>query len=138
MVALLFFIIGFPLLEIFVMIEVGSIIGALNTIFLILFTAVTGIYYARLQGISTLKSGISQLIKNEIPLFEIISGAALAFASFLLILPGFISDFIGFMLIIPFTRKIIFKIVASKFPKPKQEQKNKNYIDGEFEEIKDD
>ena len=75
MVALLFFIIGFPLLEIFVMIEVGSIIGALNTIFLILFTAVTGIYYARLQGISTLKSGISQLIKNEIPLFEIISGA---------------------------------------------------------------
>ena len=136
MAALIFFIISFPLLEIFVMIEVGSIIGALNTILLILFTATTGVYYARTQGIATLRSGISQLIKNEIPFYEIISGAALAFGALLLILPGFVSDFFGFMLIVPLTRKIIFKLIASKFPK--QKGKGKNFIDGEFEEVKDE
>ena len=133
--AVLLFIIGIPLIEIYLMIKIGGFIGAFNTIFLIFFTAVTGIYYARLAGLSTLKSGISQIVKNENPIYEIISGAALAFAALLLIIPGFLTDFIGFLLIIPFTRKIIIKLISSKF---KINKKNENIIEGEIEEEKKD
>ena len=104
--ALILFIIGIPLIEIYLMIKIGGVIGAFNTIFLIFFTAITGIYFARLAGLNTLKSGFSQLIKNEIPIYEIISGAALATAALLLIIPGFFTDLIGFLLIIPITRKL--------------------------------
>ena len=125
------FIIGIPLIEIYLMIKIGSVIGAFNTIFLIFFTAVTGIYFARLQGLNAIRAGFNQLIKNEIPIYEIISGAALAFAALLLIIPGFLTDLIGFFLIVPATRKIFIKILSSKFNKKKL---NKKIIEGEFEE----
>ena len=112
--ALILFIIGIPLIEIYLMIKVGGVIGALNTILLIFFTAVTGIYFAKLAGLKTLQSGLNQLVKNEIPIYEIISGAALAFAALLLIIPGFLTDLIGFLLIIPITRKFFIKSVSSK------------------------
>ena len=115
--ALILFIIGIPLIEIYLMIKVGGIIGALSTIFLILFTAITGVYFAKLQGLSTLKSGFNQLIKNEVPIYEIISGAALAFAALLLIFPGFLTDFVGFILIIPYSRKMLLHLFFSKFKK---------------------
>ena len=102
----LFLIIGIPLIEIYLFIKIGSQIGAFNTVLLILTTAVVGVAYARYEGFNTLKSGMSQLIKNEIPIYEIISGATLAFAAFLLIFPGFATDFIGILLVIPFTRKL--------------------------------
>ena len=105
--AVILFIIGIPAIEIYLMIKVGGAIGAFNTIILIFFTAITGVYFAKIAGLSTLKSGFNQLIKNEIPVYEIISGAALAFAAFLLILPGFLTDIVGFLLIIPITRKLI-------------------------------
>ena len=104
---LLLLIIGIPIIEIYLFIKIGSQIGAFNTIFLIFVTAFLGVFYARYEGFNTLKSGMSQIIKNELPVYEIISGAALAFASILLILPGFATDIIGIMLVIPFTRKII-------------------------------
>ena len=129
--AVILFIIGIPLIEIYLMIKIGSVIGAFNTIFLIFFTALTGIYFARLQGLNTIRAGFNQLIKNEIPIYEIISGAALAFAALLLIIPGFLTDLIGFFLIVPATRKIFIKILSSKFNKKKL---NKNIIEGEFEE----
>ena len=125
------FIIGIPLIEIYLMIKVGSVIGAFNTIFLIFFTAVTGIYFARMEGISAIRSGIGQLLKNEIPIYELISGAALAFAALLLIIPGFLTDLIGFFLIIPITRNLIIKNISSKFKKPKNYE---NIIEGEIEE----
>ena len=127
------FIIALPLIEIYLMIKVGSMIGAFNTIFLIFFTAVTGIYFAKLEGLNAIKSGFSQLVKNEIPIYEIISGAALAFAALLLIIPGFLTDLIGFLLIIPISRKIFIKIITSKFNKKKN---NEDFIEGDFEEIK--
>ena len=127
------FIIGIPLVEIYLMIKVGGMIGAFNTIFLILFTAITGVYFARLAGLNAIRSGFNQLIKNEIPIYEIISGATLAFAALLLIIPGFLTDLIGFLLIVPVTRKIFIKILSSKFNKKKL---NGNIIEGEFEEIK--
>ena len=133
--AVIVFIIGIPLIEIYLMIKIGGTIGAFNTIFLIFFTAITGIYFARLAGLSTLKSGFSQLIKNEIPIYEIISGAALAFAALLLIIPGFLTDLIGFLLIIPTTRKIFIKSISSRFNKKKI---NEDVIEGEFEEKKED
>ncbi len=114
------FIIGIPAIEIYLMIKVGGVIGALNTILLIFFTAITGVYFAKIAGLSTLRSGFNQLVKNEIPMYEIISGAALAFAAFLLILPGFLTDTIGFLLIIPITRKIFIKLIAGKFNKRKK------------------
>ena len=117
--AVLLFIIGIPLIEIYLMIKIGGVIGAFNTIFLIFFTAITGIYFARLEGLNTLRSGFNQLVKNEIPIYEIISGAALAFAALLLIIPGFLTDIIGFFLIVPVTRKIFIKIISSKFNKKK-------------------
>ena len=134
--AVIFFIIGIPLVEIYLMIKVGGIIGAFNTIFLIFFTAITGIYFAKLEGLNAIRSGFDQLIKNEIPIYEIISGAALAFAALLLIIPGFLTDLIGFLLIIPITRKFIIKIITSKFNK--QKTNNTNVIEGNFEEVQED
>ena len=133
--AVFFFIIAIPLVEIYLMIKIGSIIGAFNTIFLIFFTAFTGVYFARLEGLNTIKSGFNQLIKNEVPVYEIISGAALAFAAILLIIPGFLTDLIGFFLIVPVTRKIFIKTISSKFNKKKI---NEDFIEGEFEETKQD
>ena len=133
--AVILFIIGIPLVEIYLMIKIGSVIGVFNTIFLIFFTAITGIYFARLEGLNTLRSGFNQLVKNEIPIYEIISGAALAFAALLLIIPGFLTDVIGFLLIVPITRKIFIKIISSKFKKKKI---NDGFIEGDFVEIKQD
>ena len=109
---LILLIISIPLIEIYLMIKIGGMIGAFNTIFLIFFTAITGIYFARLAGINTIRSGFNQIIKNEIPIYEIISGAALAFAALLLIIPGFLTDLIGFLLIIPITRKFFISLVC--------------------------
>ena len=119
--AAILFIIGIPLIEIYLMIKIGGTIGAFNTIFLIFFTAVTGVFFARLEGFRALKSGFQQLVKNEIPIYEIISGAALAFAAFLLILPGFLTDFIGFLLIIPITRKMLINKISLKYKKKPKE-----------------
>ena len=129
--AVILFIIGIPLIEIYLMIKIGGVIGAFNTIFLIFFTAITGIFFARLAGLSTLRSGFNQLIKNEIPIYEMISGAALAFAALLLIIPGFLTDLIGFLLIIPFTRKIFINLISSKFKRKKMQE---DFIEGEVEE----
>ena len=131
--AIILFIIGIPLVEIYLMIKIGSVIGAFNTIFLIFFTAVTGIYFAKLAGLSALKSGFSQILKNEIPIYEIISGAAIAFAALLLIIPGFLTDFIGFLLIFPPTRKIFIKTFSSGV---RRERNKENIIEGDFEETK--
>ena len=125
-----------PIIEIYLFIKIGGQIGAFNTISLIFITAVIGIIYARYEGLNTLKSGFSQLVKNELPAYEIISGAAIAFAALLLIIPGFATDVLGFLLIFPFTRKIIFGRFIDKF---KNETKNKKpYIEGEFEDIEED
>jgi len=129
--AVILFIIGIPAIEIYLMIKVGNVIGALNTILLIFFTAVTGVYFAKLAGLSTLRSGLGQIVKNEMPIYEIISGAALAFAALLLILPGFLTDIVGFLLIIPVTRKFFIKSISSKFEKKKN---NENIIEGVIEE----
>ena len=131
-------ILGIPLLEIYLFIKVGSQIGALNTILLILTSAVVGIWYARYEGFNTLRSGMSQLIKNELPLYEIVSGAAIAFAALLLILPGFATDIIGILLVFPVTRKIILSKYSKKYStKNKNNVKKKNYIEGEYEDIDD-
>ena len=125
-----------PVIEIYLFIKIGSQIGAFNTISLIFITAVVGIIYARYQGLNTLRSGFSQLMKNELPAYELISGTAIAFAALLLIIPGFATDLIGFLLIFPLSRKIIL----NKFTKKKQHSKDskKDYIDGEFEDIEND
>ncbi len=125
----LLFLIGIPALEIFVMIKIGENIGAFNTIFLIFLTAIIGIYFAKMQGLSTLRSGVYSLYKNEIPLFEIISGASIALAACLLIIPGFVTDALGFLLLFPWTRKIIVKSFIKKQNNVKTE--TQNYIDGE-------
>ena len=133
--SVLILIVGIPILEIFLFIKVGGFIGAFNTIILIFLTAFIGIVYARYEGFNTLKSGISQLIKNEVPIYEMISGAALAFAALLLILPGFGTDLIGFLLIFPPTRNLLMKKISKKYKK-KNNLKN-DFIEGEFED-KDD
>ena len=130
--SLFILIIGIPLLEIFLFIKVGSYIGAFNTISLIIITAFVGIFYARYEGFNTLRSGISQLVRNEMPVYEIISGAALAFAALLMILPGFLTDIIGLLIIFPWTRQIFFKKISKKNYKNK-----KNFIEGEYEDIDD-
>ena len=127
------FIIGIPLIEIYLMIKVGGVIGAFNTIFLIFFTAITGIYFAKLEGLNAIRSGFTQLVKHEIPMYEIISGAALAFAALLLIIPGFLTDLVGFLLIIPITRKFFIRSISSRFNKKKD---NDDIIEGSFEENK--
>ena len=129
--AVFLFIIGIPLVEIYLMIKVGGMIGAFNTIFLIFFTAITGIYFAKLEGLNAIRSGFGQIVKNEVPVYEIISGAALAFAALLLIIPGFLTDLVGFLLIIPITRKILISSISSKFKKKKFDE---NFIEGEIEE----
>ena len=125
-----------PIIEIYLFIKIGGQIGAFNTISLIFITAIIGVIYARYEGLNTLKSGFSQLVKNELPAYEIISGAAIAFAALLLIIPGFATDILGFLLIFPLTRKLIFGKFIKNFS---NEKKNKKpYIDGEFEDIEDD
>ena len=133
---LLLSIILVPILEIYLFIKIGSKIGAFNTISLIFITAIIGIMYARFEGLNTLRSGFSQLVKNEMPAYEIISGAAIAFAALLLILPGFATDFVGFLIVFPVTRKLIFKKFSKNFQKKKNEKNN--FIDGEFQDIEDD
>jgi UPF0716 protein FxsA len=132
---LLLVIIGIPIIEIYLFIKIGSQIGAFNTISLIFLTAFLGIMYARYEGFNTLKSGMSQIIKNELPIYEIISGAALAFAALLLILPGFATDIFGLLIIFRPTRKFIFSNIFKKFSKNNEK---KNYINGEFEDIDDE
>ena len=132
----LFLIIGIPLVEIYLFIKIGSQIGAFNTVLLILTTAVAGVAYARYEGFNTLRSGINQLVKNELPIYEIVSGATLAFAALLLIFPGFATDLIGILLIIPFTRKIILQKFYNK--KNYNNKRKKNYIDGDYEDISDE
>ena len=127
------FIISIPLIEIYLMIKVGGVVGAFNTIFLIFFTAVTGVYFARLAGLNAIRSGLNQLMKNEMPIYEIISGAALAFAALLLIIPGFLTDLFGFLLIIPITRKFFIKSISSNFYKKKGDE---DIIEGSIEENK--
>jgi UPF0716 protein FxsA len=130
--AVILFIIGIPLIEIYLMIKIGGYIGAFNTIFLIFFTAIAGIFFARLEGFRTLRSGFQQLVKNEMPVYEIISGAALAFAALLLIIPGFVTDIIGFLLIFPLTRKILIKNISLKYGK--KEKRKEDFIEGDFED----
>ena len=125
-----------PVIEIYLFIKVGLYIGAFNTILLILLTAIIGIMYARYEGFNTLRSGMSQLIKNQMPVYEIISGAALAFAALLLILPGFATDVIGLLLIFPPTRKLFFKKVSNNYSD--KNNKKQDFINGEFEDIEDD
>ena len=131
--AILLLIICIPLIEIYLMIKVGSVVGAFNTIFLIFFTAITGLYFARLAGLNTIRSGFDQLVKKEIPIYEIISGAALAFAAMLLILPGFLTDLIGFLLIIPITRKFFISSISFKL-KNKKINNTKDIIEGSVNE----
>ena len=125
-----------PIVEIYLFIKIGGHIGAFNTILLIFITAITGIFYARYEGLNTLRSGFSQLIKNETPTYEIISGAAIAFGALLLIIPGFATDLVGFLIIFPPTRKLLFGKITSKFKK-KESEKN-NFIEGEYEDIEDE
>ena len=125
-----------PVIEIYLLIKIGSQIGAITTIFLIFLTAIIGIYYAKYEGLNTIKSGFLQISKNETPVYEVISGAAIAFAAILLIIPGFATDLIGFFLIFPISRKFLFQKFLDKF-KTKKKNKN-NFIDGEFEDIEDD
>ena len=125
-----------PIIEVYLFIKIGGQIGAFNTISLIFITAIIGVIYARYEGLNTLRSGFSQLIKNEAPIYEIISGAAIAFAALLLIVPGFATDLFGFLLIFPLTRKLFFGKIVKNF---KNETKiKKPYIEGEFEDIEDD
>ena len=133
---LLLTIILVPILEIYLFIKIGTQIGAFNTILLVFVTAIIGVYYAKYEGLNTLKSGFLQIVKNEVPAYEIISGAAIAFAAILLIVPGFATDFLGFLIIFPITRKLIFGKFSNKFKK--KETKKNNFIDGEFEDLDDD
>ena len=125
-----------PVVEIYLLIKIGSQIGAITTIFLIFTTAIIGIYYAKYEGLNTLKAGFSQLSKNQTPAFEVVSGAAIAFAALLLIIPGFVTDTLGFLLIFPISRRYVFSKFA-KTIKTKNTKKN-NFIDGEFEDIEDE
>ena len=124
-----------PIIEIYLLIKIGSQIGAMTTILLIFTTAIVGIYYARYEGLNTLKSGFIQLSKNEPPAYEVLSGAAIAFAALLLIIPGFVTDVIGFLLIFPLSRKIIFNIFKKKIKYKKKQ--NNNFIEGDYEDIED-
>ena len=124
-----------PVLEIYLFIKIGSQIGAFNTILLIFITAIIGIYYAKYEGLNTVRSAFTQMVKNEVPAYEIISGAAITFAAILLIIPGFATDFLGFLLIFPFTRKLMLGNLSNKLNKNKV--KKNNFIDGEYEDIED-
>jgi UPF0716 protein FxsA len=132
----LLLIILIPAIEIFLFIKIGSQIGAITTILLIFVTAIVGVYYAKYEGLNTLKAGFAQLSRNEAPTYEMLSGAAIAFAALLLIIPGFATDVLGFLLIFPITRKIIFGKFAKRFKKTETEKNN--FVEGEFEDIEDD
>tara|TARA_Y100000741_G_scaffold152850_1_gene115429 strand:+ start:363 stop:788 length:426 start_codon:yes stop_codon:yes gene_type:complete len=134
--SILLLIVLVPIIEIYLLIKIGAQIGAATTIVLIFTTAIVGVYYAKYEGLNTLRSGFSQLSKNETPAYEVISGAAIALGALLLIIPGFATDIMGFLIIFPITRKVLFKLFSKKFSK-KTEKKN-NFIDGEFEDIDDD
>ena len=134
--SILLLIIIIPAIEIFLFIKIGSQIGAITTILLIFATAVVGVYYAKYEGLNTLKAGFAQLSNNEAPTYEMISGAAIAFAALLLIIPGFATDILGFLVIFPVTRKFIFGKFAKKFKATKAEKNN--FIDGDFEDIEDE
>ena len=134
--SILLFLILIPAVEIYLFIKIGSQIGAITTILLIFATAIIGVYYAKYEGLNTLKAGFLQLSKNEAPAYEIISGAAIAFAALLLIIPGFATDIFGFLIIFPITRKFFINKFANKFKN--KERKNNNFIDGDFEDIDDD
>ena len=134
--SILLLIILIPVIEIYLLIKIGSQIGAITTIMLIFTTAIVGIYYAKYEGLNTLRSGFTQLSKNETPAYEVISGAAIAFGALLLIIPGFATDIAGFLIIFPITRKFLFNIFAKKLSRNKK--RNKNFIEGEFEDIEDD
>ena len=125
-----------PVIEIYLLIKIGSQIGAINTILMVFLTAIIGFYYAKYEGINTLKSGFVQLSKNQMPAYEVISGAAISFAALLLIIPGFATDIFGFMLIFPPTRKFIFNSLNKKFNFKQKE--NNDFIDGDYEDIDDD
>ncbi len=124
-----------PVLEIYLFIKIGSQIGAFNTILLIFFTAIIGVYYARFEGLNTIRSGFLQMMRKELPAYEIISSAAIAFAAILLIIPGFATDTLGFLLIFPISRKLIFGNFSKKFRK--HEPKKNDFIEGEYEDIED-
>ena len=134
--SILLLIIFIPIIEIYLFIKIGAEIGAISTILLIFITAVVGVYYAKYEGLNTLRSGFSQLIKNETPAFEIISGAAIAFAALLLIVPGFLTDILGFVLIFPITRKLLFNKFSKKFNN--KTKIKKPYIEGEYEDLGED
>ena len=134
--SILLLIILIPIIEIYLLIKIGAQIGAISTIFLIFTTAIIGVYYAKFEGLNTLKSGFIQLSKNEPPTYEMISGAAIAFGALLLIIPGFATDILGFLIIFPITRKIFLGKILKKF-KTKKSKKN-DFIDGEFEDIESD
>ena len=128
-------IIAIPVLEIYLFIKIGSQIGAFSTISLIFITAIIGVYYAKYEGLNTIRSGFNQVVQNKVPAYEIISGAAIAFAAILLIIPGFATDLFGFLIIFPITRKLIFGNLSKKFKK--KEMNEKNFIDGEYEDLED-
>ena len=133
--SVLILILSIPLIEIYLFIKIGSSIGAFNTISLILLTAIVGVAYARYEGFNTLRSGMTQLVKNEVPIYEIVSGAALTFAAILLIIPGFATDCLGLLLIIPITRKLIFKAFSKKFNKKNNTYEKKDFIEGEYKDM---
>ena len=133
---LLILVISIPIIEIYLFIKIGSEIGAFNTISLIFITAIIGVLYARYEGFNTLRSGVSQLIKNELPIYEIISGASIAVAALLLIIPGFFTDTVGFLLLIPITRKILISSFVKRW-NSKENKENSNILDGEIIEDKD-
>ena len=136
--SILLLIILIPIIEIYLLIKIGAQIGAISTILLIFTTAIVGVYYAKFEGLNTLKSGFIQLSRNEPPTYEMISGAAIAFGALLLIIPGFATDVLGFLIIFPITRKFILGKFSTKFKKKENENKKNNFIDGEFEDIEDE
>ena len=133
--SVLILILSIPLIEIYLFIKIGTSIGAFNTISLILLTAIIGVAYARYEGFNTLRSGMSQLVKNEVPIYEIVSGAALTFAAVLLIIPGFATDFFGLLLIIPVTRRLIFDVFSKRFNKKNNTSEKKDFIEGEYKDM---
>ena len=136
--SILLLIILIPVIEIFLFIKIGSQIGAIITILLIFTTAVVGVYYAKYEGLNTLKSGFAQLSINKAPTYEMISGAAIAFAALLLIIPGFATDIFGFLILFPFTRKFFLERFFTKFKRKEKNAKKNNFIDGHFEDIEDE
>ena len=125
-----------PVVEIYLFIKIGSEIGAITTILLVFTTAIIGVYYAKYEGLNTLRSGFIQLSKNQTPAYEVVSGAAIAIAAVLLIIPGFATDIFGFLLIFPLSRKFIFSKFKNKINK--NDNSKKDFIEGDFEDIEDD